>query len=492
MRCRAGATVLRRRNILSWSGSPAFCERHLRLEDGRPLIVEPFQRKMLADFFDGTTETIVLVSKKNGKSTLVGALALFELVTVPDAEAVIVAASREQAGILFGQAAGFVRRSEWLKERVKPTLRELRSRSDAGRIRVLAADADTADGTICTLAIVDEVARHKSAELYGTLRDGLGPRQGRLIGISTAGDDEDSPLGRMRRAAYALPEGERDGAYRYCRSADGAFVLHEWALEPGDAREEMAVVKRANPASWQTEEALRRRFDSPSMTSWAWARFACGLWVVGEDGAISEREWAACARPGLEIPEGAEGVIVGIDLGWKWDTTAIVPIRREPDAPIRVHPAAILTPPQDGTSLDAEDVFATCELFAERWPSLTFELDPEAGGEQLAQRLDRELRVPILTHSQKAGPMCDASQQLAQAIAEGDLEHPDDEELTRHVLAASARFYGVGWRLVKPAKKNLPIDGAVALAMAVRVLLAHGTAEPSPEVTAPSNAPIFA
>jgi phage terminase large subunit-like protein len=71
-----------------------------------------------------------------------------------------------------------VRRSEWLKARVKLTMRELRSRSDAGRIRVMAAGADTADGTICTLAIVDEVARHRSAELYGTLRDGLGRARG--------------------------------------------------------------------------------------------------------------------------------------------------------------------------------------------------------------------------------------------------------------------------------------------------------------------------
>ena len=151
---------------------------------------------MLADYFGGATETICLLPKKQGKSTMTGALALFDLATTPDAECVAVAASRDQASILFGQAAGFVRRSEWLRERIKPTLRELRSRNDSGRVRVLAADADTADGTIPTLAIVDEVARHKSAELYGTLRDGLGPRQGRLIGISTAGDDEDSPLGR--------------------------------------------------------------------------------------------------------------------------------------------------------------------------------------------------------------------------------------------------------------------------------------------------------
>ena len=90
-------------------------------------------------------------------------------------------------------------------------------------------------------------------------------------------------------------------------------------------------MKQANPASWQTEKALAKRFNSPSMTPWAWERFACGLWTAGEEGAVSAREWAACGRPDLEIPEGADGVVVGVDLGWKWDTTAIVPIRKAED-----------------------------------------------------------------------------------------------------------------------------------------------------------------
>ncbi|HLM26749.1 MAG TPA: terminase large subunit [Thermoleophilaceae bacterium] len=427
------------------------------------------------------------------ESTSAAAVALFHLVTTPDAECVVVAASREQAGILFAQAGGFVRRSEWLQARVKPTMRELRSRGDSGRIRVMAADADTADGTIPTLAVVDEVARHRSAELYGTLRDGLGPRQGRLIGISTAGDDEDSPLGRMRRSAYKLPTVERDGAYRYCKSGDGAFVLHEWALAEADDREDMAVVATANPASWQTPDALRRRFESPSMTPWAWARFACGIWTPGEDSAISAKEWADCARPGLEISEGAEGVVVGIDLGWRWDTTAVVPIRRAADETIEVHPPAILTPPQDGTSLDAEEVFAAAEGMADRWPGLTFVLDPEAGGEQLAQRLDRELDAAVLTHSQKPGPMCEASQKLAEAIATRGLAHPDHQELTRHIVSAAARFIGPVWRFTKPKGKSLPIDATVALAMAVRVLQATESvpAEPRSDVEARGDAVFF-
>lgn len=67
-----------------------FCRQHLTLEDGRSLTVEPFQKRMLADYFSGTTETIILTPKKQGKSTIVAAIALFHLVTIPHAECVIV------------------------------------------------------------------------------------------------------------------------------------------------------------------------------------------------------------------------------------------------------------------------------------------------------------------------------------------------------------------------------------------------------------------
>ena len=149
----------------------------LKLENGRAMKLEPYQRQMLGDFFAGCVETLVLLSKKNGKTTLLAALALYHLVTTPDAECVIGATSRDQASILYEQAAGFVSRSPFLQKRlvVKGGYRQIRKRGDRGRIRVLASDVDTADGIIPTLALVDELGRHKSAELYAIFRHGLGP-----------------------------------------------------------------------------------------------------------------------------------------------------------------------------------------------------------------------------------------------------------------------------------------------------------------------------
>jgi len=54
-----------------------------------------------------------------------------------------------------------------------------------------------------------------------------------------------------------------------------------------------------------------------------WRRFNCNLPTRGDDAAIQEVEWAA-AEVADTIPEG-EPVWVGLDVAWKWDTTAAGP-----------------------------------------------------------------------------------------------------------------------------------------------------------------------
>jgi phage terminase large subunit-like protein len=343
---------------------------------------------------------------------------------------------------------------------------------------VLAADSDTLDGWGGTLALVDELGRHKSVENFGLLRDGLGPREGQLVALSTAGDDEESALGQLRAAAHAMPGFGRspDNSKHKIVRRDG-FAFHEWSLDSPEEADDLVLVKMANPASWVDLAELRARRDSPSMARWQWGRFSCGLWVAGAESAISPDAWSACAQPGLEIPAGTAGVLIGGDLGWKHDFSAFVPIVAV-DSDVHVHPPTILKPPGDGTSIDAELIFDVVRQMAATWPQATFVLDPEAGGEQLAQRIERELSgsARVATHSQKTSPMCAAAQRLSEAISAKRLKHPDDEELNRHVLAAGAQVVGSAWKFSKPRGKARKIDALVALSMANSVLVAKGAA----------------
>jgi phage terminase large subunit-like protein len=479
--------------------------RTLTAEDGRPFVVEPFQRQILADYFAGARELVVLLPKKQGKSSLVAAVALWHLLSTPFAEAIIVAAARDQAGIVLRQVTGFIRRSAQLRNRLRVVQREVRSDGLDGRLRVLASDVDTVDGQLPTFVAVDELHRHKRAELYGVLRDGLGARDGQLIAISTAGDSEDTPLGRLRKAAYELPGLERDGAHR--RASQAGFVFHEWALDADADVDDLELVKTANPLSTVTVDELRERHDSPTMQPWQWKRFTCGIWEAGEFSAIDALEWSACADPEMEVPEGAR-LYIGVDLAYKWDSTAVVPVwvkgggwapglQPVPGRPNRAHrvwvrdeeqPVAyvgtptILEPPGDGTSLSVEAIFDACRSFADRYPEPTFVLDPLAGGEHLAQRLDAELdNARVATWSQSNTPMVKAAQGLAEMIAAGRLKHPDHPGLNAHVLACGVKQVGEGWRLVKQPGSRAPIDAAIALAMATAAGIAETASDEPPK-----------
>jgi phage terminase large subunit-like protein len=442
-----------------------FCS-ELTLDNGRPFLLEPFERVMLADYFAGTRESLILIPKKNGKTTLIGALGIYHVVTTRDAECVIGAAAREQAGVMFRQIRGFIAKSPDLQTLVEATQRDVRSLHDEGRIRIMSSDANTGDGVIPTLALVDELHRHKNGDLYGVFADGLGPRDGRIVTITTAGDDVDSTLGRMRAKAYELPTLERDGAYRYARSGSGAFAMHEWALEPDQDREDMGVVKTANPASWHTLEKLRERRDSPMTTPWQWARFACGVWLQGEDTAIGPVEWGACGTDDAP-PDGLEWRI-GLDVGWKEDTTALVGHAIDDDGVVWLAMPTVLVPPAErGVALRKHAVLAAVRELADALGAREVVLDPENDGEVVAQDIEDDLDLEVVAHSQKPAPMAQAAERFYAAVREGKVRHPRDPVLTRQVLNAHRKATDDGrWRFVKENKQSRKhIDALIAAAM---------------------------
>ena len=315
--------------FLNLKGFAQFCA-SLSLENGKAMKLEPFQRKMLGDYFDGCQESLILIPKKNGKSTLLAAVALYRLISTDNASIAIVASSRDQAMILFEQARGFVQRSDELQEQVRVLrgYREIRRRDPKdldnpkkmwGLLKVYAADADTADGWLGDLVLVDELHRHKSLELYSVLRDGLGPRQGQMLTISTAGDTDDSPLGLLRARAYEL-DVEKEGVYRHVRAKN--FCLHEWGLEGSDDPEDFKLVAEANPAPWHTAEVMKGKYESPSMTPWHWARFNCGIWGHGGERAFDSPTWDSLAKPGR--PEAGRLITLGFDGARRKDGTALV------------------------------------------------------------------------------------------------------------------------------------------------------------------------
>src|SRR6266540_5241628 len=149
-----------------------FCGK-LKIESGQLFRLHAFQRHLLADYFSGTRQTVAIIPKKNGKTTLVAALALYHLWYTENADGIVVAAARDQAAKILDQMRMFVRSSDELAAELKVTQRTIANPKLNGKIEVRASDVDKVDGVLPTLAIIDELHRHRTAELYGVISDGL-------------------------------------------------------------------------------------------------------------------------------------------------------------------------------------------------------------------------------------------------------------------------------------------------------------------------------
>src|SRR4029077_12670227 len=90
----------------------------------------------------------------------------------------------------------------------------------------------------------------------------------------------------------------------------------------------------------------------------------------------------------------------GLDLGWKVDTTAMVPIWIR-DAKFRLlGEATVLTPPRNGVQLDAHLVDAALPAIHDRNPIHTVVMDP-TNGAQLSQWLLEELGCEVVERNQR-------------------------------------------------------------------------------------------
>ncbi len=499
----------------------------------RPFVLEDFQLAMLADYFAGYSETLVEVPSGSGKTTLFATVALHHGTFVRrDCRVLILSASGKQGRQMYEAAAGMVERSKSLRKWWAPQeygLGRVKSLTDRGVIEIVSPSPKVTEGEIPTLVLSDEIHRMvDDGRAHSILLSKLQKRDARVLGCTTAGDDEESFLGRKRRDAlesegmfvegHLVPDLRSKGDavkstlgrevvrpgeyYTVCRDVDKVTAFHEWSLPEHCSPEDFVEVKRCNPASFVTPESLRRTHKLLKTRAWDWLRQHCNRWALGESSAIDPAKWRAIG--GLEVvPLSGRPFWVGFDMGGVSDTTAIIPVWRDDPEPltgdalaeaVRVAITAdlddetisrlgerqprfvtsgglIVHPPGEGEWTLVDDVLAALDQVTNlpgKFQGLVF--DKAKGGGYIAQELERKRRWTIIDHGQSV-EMDDASELLARLVVEARLSHSDDPAITRQVLAAAAkRSRRTHWYLSKPeSQPHRKIDAAVALAMALRV-----------------------
>lgn len=456
----------------------AYC-RLLVFDDGESRPPEDWQLEIAGDVFKGYREVWEIVPEGNGKSTSLAQLALYGADYSQSPWIPVGAASAKQARIIYDQAAGFVERTDGMAERFQcfGGYKLIRSLRNGGiGIEVFAADVKTGDGVIpYPYALLDELHRQDDLRLYRLWKGKLRKRGGQLLAISTAGEPEtpfENARDEIRRRATAK---EYDGSH--LRAEGPGIVLHEWMVPSDEECLDMAAVKAANPLSGITQATLAEDFASLTMDLGDWKRLKCNRPTRSVQTAITDREWDD-AQVEDEIPAGAE-ILVGMDVAFKWDCTALVPLWKGPKYKL-LDGSRIITPPRDGSSLHPDVIKDALLELADVYRVTTVVMDMHRA-EDIAAWIEDELGVAVIDHAHgQTRTHVQDYEAFMNELRNGQLKHSGDPDLRAHVLNAIARrLPGGDYRFDRPsvvrgtarAQDRRVIDGVTAAAMVVEFSL---------------------
>jgi phage terminase large subunit-like protein len=305
----------------------------------RTLVLQPWQCWVFTTLYGWANAkglrrfriALILVPRKNAKSTMGAVLALYGLTEEhePGALCVSAATTREQAKAVADIAWEMAKRSPQFREYYgvrlgSETSRSLTVPATASKFLPLSADANSLDGLNISLAIVDELHAHKTPAVWNVIDTATGARlQPLIIGISTAGVE----IGGICHQKLGYLEKVLDGV-----AIDEAFFGTVYGIDPGDDIRQPAVQQKANPSygvSVQADDLVRKIAEaqhSPAALNNILTKHF-NVWIRTESSWMTATLWQTCAVEGVTI-EALKGFPcwIGVDLAEVRDIAALVAV----------------------------------------------------------------------------------------------------------------------------------------------------------------------
>lgn len=275
-------------------------------------------------------QALLMLPRKNGKTELAAALAIYFLLADGEigGEVYSAAADRDQAAIVFNVAAQMIRNDATLDrecEIVESQKRIVHPKSGSF-YKAISAEAYSKHGFNSHAIIYDEIHAAANRELFDVLATSQGARsQPIMVAISTAGYDRNSILWELY--AHALKVRENP-------AIDPSFlpIIYEAATD-ADWTDE-SVWAAANPALGDFRSldemriACRRAQEIPAQEN-TFRRLYLNQWTEQAARWIAMTSWDACSGDGRSLAR--RKCFVGMDLSSTKDLTALVAVFPDAD-----------------------------------------------------------------------------------------------------------------------------------------------------------------
>lgn len=479
--------------------------------EGKPFWLLPWQEQIVRDIFgivkeDGYRQfrtAYIEIPKKQGKSELAAAIALYLLYAdnEPSAEVFSAASDRQQASIVFDVAKRMVEMTPALNRRSKimTATKRVVNFSNAGYYQVVSADVGGKHGYSISGLVFDELHTQPNRKLWDVLTKGSGDarRQPLHLAITTAGTDRNSICFELHTRALDLISG---------RAKDPSFYPVVYSLPIDADWEDEENWKKVNPSLGYTvpmermREAYLEAKGNPAEESIFKTLRLC-IWCGSTVQWIPDHIYDMGNQPiDMKSLEGRE-CYGGLDLSSSGDITAFVlmfPPRTEDEKyimlpffwvpedtiPQRVQRSGI---PYDnwvaqgymmatpGNVIDYQYIQNTIEELSHKYHILEIAFD-RWGSNMLVERLT-ELGLTVVPFGQGYKDMSPPSREFYEQLMKGNMIHggnPIMKWMCGNVVIEKDPAGNI-----KPtkAKSKDKIDGVVAAIMALDRCIRHEQTE---------------
>lgn len=492
---------------------------------GRPFLLLPWQRAFINDLYRVRTMgdayelqykwALLGIPKKNGKSALASALALYHLVGDPDIVdpwVVCGATSKAQAGLVFNGSKRMCELSEPLGNMVVMFKDEIRRREGYGKLTQIAKAGGRNDGMNISFAVLDELHEWDEDNWTIVTNGTVGRDDAQIVQITTAGFDLDTVCGREYLKGRAIERGE----------IDNPTYLFRWYGIPESEKvdhRDPEIWARANPSygTLVSEDALRDKAHNTHES--AFRRYFLNQWVKSGSTWLPSGAWDACRDDAVAALVPGEKTWVGWDASTRRDSTAVVAVQWVDGAPVsaelrdavdaakaaidvaetegdeeqvdplalvdrllqvflstnsqrlRVHSRVWARPRLPDGKLDENWRLPTGEV--ERYVrslALTYDVEEVAYDPMFitwsATALESQ-GLEMVEFPQTDGRMCPATKTAYDMIVGERIAHDGDSVLEQHIDATAVIEARNGGQRASKARQSAQMDAAIALIMAV-------------------------
>lgn len=299
---------------------------------GRNFHLMPWQRDIICKLFgtlnpDGTRQyrtCYVTVGRKNGKTELGAAIALYGLFAddEPGAQIYSAASDRQQAGLLYHAAEPMIRQATALAKRAKiiDSQKRVVVHSTNSYYQVLSAEAYSKHGLNAHFTLFDELHAQPDRELWDVLTTSGGSRRQPLIFVmTTAGYDHNSIGWEIHNYACKVQRGIIN---------DPTFLPIIYQVPEDSDWTDEKCWQLANPAlgAFRNIDEMRtlckRAQETPALEM-TFRRLYLNQWVNSVQRWLPMDKWDSCN--GKVNPDDLRGrdCYAGLDLASTTDLTAL-------------------------------------------------------------------------------------------------------------------------------------------------------------------------